>query len=52
MAAILAIDLGKYKSTACWYEEGEFSFRTFVTSRGSLDDLLAKLPADMVMIEA
>jgi hypothetical protein len=23
-AVILAFDLGKYKSTACWYEDGEF----------------------------
>ena len=41
---ILAIDLGKFKSTACVYRgaDGEFAVESFVTEREGLRRLLAK----------
>src|SRR5579884_3561617 len=40
---ILAIDLGKYKSVACWYApaSGEVGFANFSTRRANLQRLLA-----------
>ena len=51
--AILAIDLGKYKSVACWYDPagGEVRFESFATSRLNLVRLLdGRRP--VVVIEA
>src|SRR5690242_10748876 len=52
--AILAIDLGKYKSVACVYDEGtgEFRFATFDTGRAELRALLGKEQPGFVIIEA
>ena len=51
---ILAIDLGKYKSVACWYEPAtaEVEFATFTTSREELMRILAKRRPSVVVIEA
>jgi hypothetical protein len=52
--AILAVDLGKYKSVACVHDQatGEFGFTTFETTRREVRRLLeAKQPA-VVVIEA
>lgn len=53
-APILAIDLGKFKSTACIYQaaDGEFAVESFVTERESLVRLLAKHRPSVVAIEA
>jgi hypothetical protein len=42
MARILAIDLGKFKSVACWYDadSGEAKFQTVPTSRQEMRQLL------------
>jgi transposase len=52
--SILAIDLGKYKSVSCLYDQasGEIGFTTFDTSRVELRRLLDKQPPDVVVIEA
>lgn len=51
---ILAIDLGRYKSVACVYERGTRShtFRTLDTTPRELDQLLARHPGVVVVIEA
>lgn len=50
---ILAIDLGKFKSTACIYESstGEHSFLTVRTKPGDIHDLLAALRPQRVVVE-
>ena len=52
--SILAIDLGKYKSVSCLYDQasGEIGFTTFDTSRVELRRLLDKQPPGVVVIEA
>jgi transposase len=52
--SILAIDLGKYKSVACVYDQatGEMHFTTIDTSRVELRRLLDKEQPDVVIIEA
>src|SRR6516225_10683659 len=52
--AIVAIDLGKYKSVACVHDQGsgEYRFTTFDTSRAELGKLLAKEQPAVVIIEA
>ena len=52
--AILAIDLGKYKSVACWYDPagGEVRFETITTSRSNLQSLLERERPAAVVIEA
>jgi transposase len=49
---ILAIDLGKYKSVACVYDDGEYRISTFETSRAELRTLLGKERPAIVIIEA
>jgi len=51
---ILAIDLGKYKSVACVYDDGsgEFRFTTFETTRAELQMLVGKERPAIVVIEA
>ena len=49
---ILAIDLGKYKSVACVYDDGEYRVSTFETTRAELRTLLGKERPDIVIIEA
>jgi transposase len=51
---ILAIDLGKYKSVACVYDQagGEIRFTTIDTARAELRKLLDKEHPDVVIIEA
>jgi len=51
---ILAIDLGKYKSVACVYDEagGEFRFTTFDTTRSEMHRLLTRERPAVVIIEA
>jgi len=51
---ILAIDLGKYKSVACVYDDGsgEFRFTTFETTRAELQKLVGKERPAIVVIEA
>src|SRR3954462_9801070 len=55
---ILAIDLGKAKSVACWYQTaadasdgGRREFRTVPTRPGEFHTLLADRPVDRVVIE-
>src|SRR5436190_14469142 len=52
--AILAIDLGKYKSVACCHQPstGEDRFTTLDTTRAELRTLIAKTRPDVVVIEA
>ena len=52
--AILAIDLGKYKSTACLYDRAaaDAHFDTITTSRGELVRLLERTRPAVVLIEA
>ena len=51
--AILAIDLGKYKSVACVHDAGgEISFTTFDTTRAELQRLIAQEQPDVIIIEA
>jgi transposase len=53
-AAILALDLGKYKSVACAYDaaDGEVRFQTLPTSRAELGRLLDQHRPAVVVIEA
>lgn len=53
-AAIMAIDMGKYKSVACILDQdsGEYRFTTFETSRSELRRLLDKVQPGVVIIEA
>ena len=53
-APILAIDLGKFKSTACVYrkDDGEFDVKSFVTEREALARLLANHRPAVVVVEA
>ncbi|HEV2296005.1 MAG TPA: hypothetical protein VGR35_19325 [Tepidisphaeraceae bacterium] len=50
---ILAIDLGKTKSLACWYQtdDTKHEFRTVPTRPGDFHTLLSDRPVDRVMIE-
>ncbi len=50
---ILAIDLGKAKSVACWYEadNAAHEFRTVPTRPGDFHTLLTDRPVDRVVIE-
>jgi hypothetical protein len=52
--SILAIDLGKYKSVACVYDQasGESRFTTIDTSRVELHRLLDKAQPGVVLLEA
>ena len=52
--AILAVDLGKYKSVACAYDaaDGEARFQTLPTSRAALARLLDRVRPAVVVIEA
>lgn len=52
--AILAIDLGKYKSVACVHDQttGEFGFTTFETTRAEVRKLVGKEQPAVVIIEA
>ena len=52
--AILAIDLGKYKSVVCVHDEvsGEFRFTSFETTRSEMQRLLIKERPAAVIIEA
>jgi transposase len=52
--SILAIDLGKYKSVSCVYDQagGEIRFTTFDTSRDELRSIIGKEQPDVVVIEA
>jgi len=54
MARILAIDLGKFKSVACWYkaDSGEARFQTVPTSRQEMRQLLLARAVDVVVFEA
>ena len=53
-SAILAIDLGKYKSVACVHDPatGEFAFTTFATTRAELRKLVGKEQPGVIVIEA
>jgi transposase len=50
---ILAIDLGKAKSVACWYQtdDAAHEFRTVPTRPGDFHTLLTDRPVDRVVIE-
>jgi len=50
---ILAIDLGKAKSLACWYQTGDATheFRAVPTRPGDFHTLLTDRPVDRVVIE-
>ena len=50
---ILAIDLGKAKSVACWYQadNATHEFRTVPTRPGDVHTLLTDRPVDRVVIE-
>jgi transposase len=53
-SAILAIDLGKYKSVACVHDQdtGEYRFSTLDTTRSELCRLLTQEQVTIVIIEA
>ena len=53
MTRILAIDLGKFKSVGCLYEETEASasFRTIETTPSAMHDLVTELEPDRLVIE-
>ena len=52
MTKILSIDLGKFKSVACLYQQkAQPVFRTFATMPAALHDLLVELEPDRVVIE-
>jgi hypothetical protein len=53
-SAILALDLGKYKSVACAYDsaDGEARFHTLPTSRAELTRLIDRFRPAVVVIEA
>jgi len=53
MTRILAIDLGKFKSVACIYQEqaGEAVFRAFPTTPSAMHDLLVEVAPARVVIE-
>jgi hypothetical protein len=44
MGTILALDLGKFKSVACWYQcgSGEVTFETAPSARTELKELLTR----------
>ena len=52
--AILAIDLGKYKSVACVHDPatGEYAFTTFETTRAELRKLIGQERPGVMVIEA
>ncbi len=54
MATILALDLGKFKSVACWYEagSGEVTFETAPSARAELKELLERRRVELVVFEA
>lgn len=54
MSTILAIDLGKFKSVACWYEagSGEAKFQTLPTSLSEMRQLLQARTVEVVVFEA
>lgn len=54
MKNILAIDLGKFNSMACFYntESGEYRYQAVKTEREYLRTLLSKHPIDLVVMEA
>jgi transposase len=54
MSTILAIDLGKFKSVACWYEvgSGEAKFQTLPTSIHEMRQLLQARTVEVVVFEA
>jgi transposase len=54
MATILALDLGKFKSVACWYElgSGAVAFETVPSARAELQDLLTRRAVEIVVFEA
>ena len=53
MTRILAIDLGKFKSVACIYQEqtGEAEYRTVPTTPSALHDLFVEVAPDRIVIE-
>ena len=53
-STILAIDLGKYKSVVCMFDEGngEFRFNSFETTRSELCKLIRKEQPAVVIVEA
>jgi len=48
---ILALDLGKFKTVACFYVDGEAEFATVETGRPEFTALLTKHRADVVVFE-
>jgi transposase len=54
MSTILALDLGKFKSVACWYDvgSGQARFDTVPSSRAELQEVLTRQPVDLVVFEA
>jgi len=48
---ILALDLGKFKTVACFYVDGEAEFTTVETGRPEFTALLRKQAADVVVFE-
>jgi transposase len=54
MSTILSVDLGKFKSVACWYdvESGAAKFQTLPTSRSELRKVLLARAVDLVVFEA
>src|SRR5438045_93505 len=53
MATILAIDLGKFQSQACFYqvEDGQHEFKRIASTPAAMHDLLAERKVDRVVIE-
>jgi hypothetical protein len=54
MGTILALDLGKFKSVACWYEcgGGEVTFEAAPSARTELKELLTRRCVEVVVFEA
>jgi transposase len=54
MGIILALDLGKFKTVACWYDRptGEARFQTTISNRTELCQLIKRETVEMVVFEA
>src|SRR5437870_6670593 len=54
MGTILALDLGKFKTVACWYDVGggNTRFQTTLSNRAELGELITAQAVDLIVFEA
>ena len=54
MATILALDLGKFKTVACWYDvgSGQVRYQSTLSNRAELRELITAEAVDLVVFEA